>query len=100
MSEKESKKNSGIEITLNKFGYYIFIGSIFSLIVFIIIATQSKDSSLTMVYVFTGIGILAIGLIFSILFSAVAEIIRLLKRQNNLPYSGVISGTDDDSTHR
>lgn len=89
----EVTKDSGVEGRLEGVGTFYIIISIIALIVTLIISQgeQIKNTVLSTLWIAIGISFLAQGIIFMILFQAGAEVIRLLKKLNNLPYSGTIS---------
>jgi predicted RNA-binding Zn-ribbon protein involved in translation (DUF1610 family) len=94
MNEQEIN-NGGTEGKLN--GVVIFY-LIISIICFIVLIILAKEETLGSKYLMIVIGVVTLiqGIILWILFLAGADIIRLLKRLNGLPYGGTISGLRED----
>jgi len=95
MSEKNRIGSGGIEGKLEGAGiFYLFI-SILGLAACIFFSQDEKikQIGLSSLCFGIGIGVLVQGIVYLILFRAGAEVIRLLKRLNGLPYGGLISKT-------
>jgi|GEM_PF-4286972 len=84
----------GIEGTLDSVGKFYLIVSIIGFVLFLNAAFVAKEGQ-GMFWVALGVTALAQGIILRILFQAGAEIIRLLKRLNGLPFGGQISETTE-----
>ncbi|MHB8581311.1 MAG: zinc ribbon domain-containing protein [Ignavibacteriaceae bacterium] len=97
--EKIQQRTGGIESTLEGVGTFYLFSSVIAAIAFIFIALQDnyQKMGLTEVFIIFSIAFLVNGIIFQILFKAAAEVIRLLKRLNGLPYGGLLSVTETDS---
>ena len=95
MAEQKQTRTGGVESKLDGVGTFYLIISIISLIGCIILSQDEtiKQTGLSSFWVALGLGAIAQGIIFWILFKAGAEIIRLLKKLNGLPYGGEISVT-------
>lgn len=93
MSDQQQVRTGGIENQLDRVGIFYLIVSIIGLIACIILSQDEtiKQTGLSSFWIGLGIGVIAQGIIFWILFKAGAEIIRLLKKLNNLPFGGQIS---------
>ncbi len=94
---KQEKWFGGIEDSISKFSYFFLILGIagFSIgvltaIVEVIVGPKASAGELFFLKLIS-FGILSIGITMFIIFQAVAETIRLLKKQNSLPYSGIVS---------
>lgn len=95
----KKERSGGVESSLESVGIFYFILSIFGLIACMILSNQEETKRIGLSSLWIGIGIAAIaqGIIFSIIFRAGAEIVRLLKRLNGLPYAGSISETTGET---
>ena len=95
MADQQQNRSGGIESQQEGIGIFYLIISIISLIVCIFLTKDEtiKQTGLSSFWIGLGIGVIAQGIIFWILFKAGAEIIRLLKKLNGLPYGGAISET-------
>lgn len=100
MSEQQQVRTGGIENQLDGVGIFYLIISIIGLIACIILSQDEtiKQTGLSSLWIGLAIGVIAQGIIFWILFKAGAEVIRLLKKLNGLPYGGVISETYGSGT--
>lgn len=100
MSEQRQIRTGGIESKLDGVGTFYLVISIIGLIACIILSQDEalKQTGLSSLWIGFGIGAIAQGIIFWILFKAGAEVIRLLKKLNGLPYGGIISETIGDGT--
>jgi DNA-directed RNA polymerase subunit RPC12/RpoP len=100
MSEQQQTRTGGIENQLDGVGIFFLIVSIIGLIVCIILSQEEtiKQTGLSSFWIGLGIGVVAQGIIFWILLKAAAEVIRLLKKLNGLPYGGIISETYGSGT--
>jgi hypothetical protein len=98
MSEQKHMRTGGVEGKLDGVGTFYLIISIIGLIGCIILSQDKliKQTGLSDFWIALGIGAIAQGIIFWILFKAGAEVIRLLKKLNGLPYGGEISETIGD----
>jgi len=95
MSTEKEVRTGGIESKLDGVAsFYVFI-SVIALIVCIVVSQSDtyQKTGLSVFLIAVGIGALAQGIIAWILFQAGAEVIRLLKKLNGLPYAGTISET-------
>ena len=95
MPEQKQPRTGGVEGKLDGAGsFYLFL-SIIALAVCIYLSQDDavKKIGLSSLWIGLGIGALAQGIVFWILFQAGAEVIRLLKKLNGLPYGGTISET-------
>ena len=97
MSDQQQSRTGGIENQLDGVGIFCLIISFFGLIACIFLSQNEtiKQTNLSSFWIGLGIGVIAEGIIFLILFKAGAEVIRLLKKLNGIPYGGVISGTHE-----
>ncbi len=95
MSENQQTRTGGIEGMLNGVGIFYLVISIIGFVACIILSQSEtiKQTGLSSFWIGLGIGVIAQGIIFWILFEAGAEAIRLLKKLNGLPYGGKISET-------
>ena len=93
MDEQIQIKTGGIEGKLQGVGNFYLVISIITLVLVAIHSQDTiiKQSGLSSVWMIIGIGALVQGIIFWILFKAGAEVIRLLKKLNGIPYGGIIS---------
>ena len=93
MSDQQQTRTGGIESLLDGVGTFYLTVSIIGLIVCIILSQEEtiKQTSLSSFWIGPGIGVIAQGIMLWILFKAAAEVIRLLKKLNGLPYGGVIA---------
>ncbi|HQF42560.1 MAG TPA: zinc-ribbon domain-containing protein [Ignavibacteriaceae bacterium] len=100
MSEQQQTRTVGIENQLDGVGIFYLIISIIGLIACIVLSQDEaiKQTGLSSFLIGLGIGVIAQGIVFWILFKAGAEVIRLLKKLNGLQYDGVISGTEGSGT--
>lgn len=93
MSEQQKSNGVAIESRLETIGiFYLVISVVAGVVLIAFTASQSGNMS-SYSYFLSGIaiGIALQGIIFWVLLKAGAEIIRLLKKQNGLPYEGEIS---------
>ncbi len=95
MSEQKKLRSGGIESLLEGVGLFYLVISIISFFICVFFSQDEviKETSSSSFWIVLGIGVLAQGIIFWILFKAGSEIIRLLKKLNGLPYGGIISKT-------
>ena len=95
MSQQKQIRDGGIESQLDGVGIFYLVISIIGLIVCIVLSQDEtiKQTGLSSFWIGLGIGVIAQGIVFWILFKAGAEVIRLLKKLNGLPYGAVISET-------
>ncbi|MBI4548040.1 MAG: hypothetical protein HY707_08675 [Ignavibacteriae bacterium] len=93
MSEKKESHVGGIEGKMDVVATFYFGISISLLVICLIVSAfeSSQKTGLSVFWLALGLISIAQGFISWILFRAGAEIIRLLKRLNNLPYGGEIS---------
>jgi len=100
MSENQQTRTGGIESKLDGVGIFYLVISIIGFVAFIILSQSEpiKQTGLSSFWIGLGIGVIAQGIIFWILFEAGAEVIRLLKKLNGLPYGGKISETYGNGT--
>lgn len=98
MTGQKQIRTGGVESKLDGVGAFYLIISILGLIGCIIISQDEtvKQTGLSSFWIALGLGAIAQGIIFWILFKAGAEVIRLLKKLNGLPYGGEISETEGD----
>jgi len=87
-----------MENRLDTIAMLYLILSIFTAGIFIFLAIDglNQPAGLAAIYFSTGVGVLFQGIIFWSLLESIAEIIRLLKRSNDISYHGNISGDDGD----
>ncbi len=88
-----TKATGGIEMTLKDFGGLLLaVGIVASIICFVMVGYAVKASSSSApIYLGIGIIVLICSIACRYLFSAGAEIIKLLKKLNGLAYGGEIS---------
>jgi hypothetical protein len=98
VDEKKAKRTGGVESLLQHYGLLVAIMSIiiFTLLIIFSLRVIAQKTPLAVLYIGIGVGILIQGLLLKTLFDAGAEIIRLLKRLNGLPYAGSISETEGE----
>jgi hypothetical protein len=100
MSDQQQKRTGGVENLLDGVGIFYLIISMIGCVACIILSQDEgiKQTGLSSFWIGLGIGVVAQGIIFWILFQAGAEVIRLLKKLNSLPYGGTISKTYGSGT--
>lgn len=83
----------GIKSKLDGVGIFYWIASIVGFIICIFLSQRKtiESDELSSFWIGFEVITLAQGIIFSIMFKAAAEVVRLLKKLNELPYGGEIS---------
>jgi len=96
MMEDPSIRTGGIESRLAAIAWGCLIAGIITGL-FCVIASQArenKDTILSSIYLILAFASVGEAIVLWTLFQAGGEIIRLLKKQNGLPYGGSISKTE------
>jgi hypothetical protein len=95
MSEESKIRIGGIESKLDSVAGILLLLSIIFLVAYIIFSLSHKyqDTGLSMILFGFGVVGLFQGIIAWVIFKAGADVIRLLKKLNGLPFAGVISAT-------
>jgi hypothetical protein len=95
MPEEKRARTGGVESKLDGVATFYLVLSVIALFACIFISQDDavKKMGLSTFWIGLGIGALAQGVVFWILFQAGAEVIRLLKKIGGLPYAGRISET-------
>jgi Flp pilus assembly protein TadB len=98
VDEKRTKRTGGVESLLQRYGLFFAVMSIIIFVLLIIFSLRVIAQKAVLAALFIGIGVAALiqGLMLKTLFDAGAEVIRLLKRLNGLPYAGSISETEGE----
>ena len=93
MANEVQPRRGGIEGQLDGVGGFILFLSVVALVVSFVLSQDeaAKKLGLSSLWIVLGIGALAQGIIFWVLFRAGSEVIRLLKKLNHLPFGGSIS---------
>jgi hypothetical protein len=94
----DNNQSNSIESQLDGIGLFIIFISIISAIGLIYLSQDEtiKQSGSSVIYIAIGIAIFLQGIIWRIIARAGAEIIRLLKKLNDISYTGFITGEDEE----
>ena len=94
----DNNQSNSIESQLDGIGLFIIFISIISAIGLIYFSQDEtiKQSGSSVIYIAIGIAIFLQGIIWRIIVRAGAEIIRLLKKLNDISYTGLITGEDEE----
>ena len=94
----DNNQSNSIESQLDGIGLFIIFISIISAIGLIYLSQDEtiKQSGSSVIYIAIGIAIFLQGIIWRIVARAGAEIIRLLKKLNDISYTGLITGEDEE----
>jgi uncharacterized paraquat-inducible protein A len=95
MNEQIQKRTGGIEGKLDSIGNFNLFFSVIALVICIFYSQDVKvnNAGLSLYWIVVGIIVLGQGILFWVIFHAAAEVIRLLKKLNRIPYGGYISET-------
>ena len=95
----KKERTGGIESKLDGAATFYLVLSILALIVCLVMSQDevTKKIGFSSFWIGIGIGATAQGILFWILFRAGAEVVRLLKKLNGLPYAGSISKTEGET---
>jgi len=98
MAEKIPPRTGGLESTLDSIGLLYLIASLIGLGACIYLSQQANIRKLELSTFFIGLGVAtaAQGFVFQTLFKATAELIRLMKKLNGLPYGGSLSMSEGE----
>jgi hypothetical protein len=93
--QERKERTGGIESKLDGVAVFYLVLSILALIVCLVMSQDEviKKIGFSSFLIAIGIGATVQGIVFWILFRADAEVVRLLKKLNGLPYAGSISET-------
>jgi hypothetical protein len=93
MSQTKEKFTGGLEGQMDAVGAFLLIVSIVALIASISIANSDlyRGTGLSSIWIALGVVALVQGIVMLIVFRAGADVIRLLKKLNGMPYGGEIA---------
>lgn len=94
MSSEEQTKTNGIESRLDTAGIFVLMLSIILAVTAIVFSQDEtyKQIGISNLLIGLGVGVFVMGIIYWIILRAGGEIVRLLKKLNNIEYDGMITG--------